>query len=61
MIIKRFLGCTNHEWMRHLYLGHGRISPNYYLILGVTVGTDKLIDIFRPHKIAYLHTYNKHM
>lgn len=37
-----------------LYLWHARISPNNYLVLGVTMGADKFIDIFRPHKIANL-------
>ena len=43
-----------------LYLWHGRIPPNNYLVLRVSMCADKFIDILGPHKIAYL-TYVQRM
>lgn len=37
-----------------MYLRHGGVSPNYYLILGVAMCAYQLVDIFRPDKITNL-------
>ena len=35
-------------------LGHGWISPDYYLVLGEPMSTNKFINILRPCQIAHL-------
>lgn len=40
-------------------LRHSWISPDYYLVLGESMSTNKFIDILRPCQIAHLSHKNK--